>query len=374
MNMQGILTTVLTSAILFGGCARQKTIESFGELQGRQVMIHTLKNNSGAIAKVSNYGGIVTELWMPDRDGNLADIVLGFDTLEEYQASSPYFGAMVGRYGNRIAKGSFTLDGKAHQLATNNGPNHLHGGIQGFDKVLWEATPFKIDLGPGLRLTYLSPDGEEGYPGNLRVTVEYLLTHTNELRVVTEATCDAPTPVNIVHHSYWNLAGHDHGTILDHELTLNADRYTPADATLIPTGRIESVENTPFDFREPKTIGRDMGQLPPNGDDPGGYDLNYVVNGAPTTLRFVARAKDPASGRVMEIQANQAGVQFYSGNFLDGTPGKSQTPYPKHSGFCLESQVFPDSINHQAEEGWPNAVLRPGGVYRHMMIHRFSAE
>ena len=281
---------------------------------------------------------------------------------------------MVGRYGNRIAKGSFTLDGQTHQLATNNAPNHLHGGIKGFDKVLWQATPFEIDHGPGIRLTYLSRDGEEGYPGNLSVIVEYLLTHNNELRVTTEATCDAPTPVNIVHHSYWNLAGHDSGTVLDHELSLNADRYTPADSTLIPTGEIASVEGTPFDFREPKSIGRDIGQLPPIADDPGGFDMNYVVNGPPSALRIAARVSDPASGRFMEVLANQPGIQFYSGNFLDGTPGKAQTPYPIHSGFCLESQVFPDSINHQAEDGWPNAVLRPGGIYRHVMIHRFGAE
>jgi len=376
MGMRTRLMTlgVVLGTLALGACAKQKTVASFGELDGEQVMIYTLKNDAGSIAKISNYGGIVTELWMPDRDGNLADVVLGFDTLEEYQEKSPYFGAMVGRYGNRIAKGSFTLDGQTHQLATNNGPNHLHGGIKGFDKVLWTATPFKLDHGPGLRLTYLSRDGEEGYPGNLSVTVEYLLTHNNELRVTTEATCDAPTPVNIVHHTYWNLAGHDSGTILDHELSLNADRYTPADSTLIPTGEIASVENTPFDFREPKSIGRDIGQLPPNADDPGGFDMNYVVNGPPSDLRIAARVSDPASGRFLEVLANQPGIQFYSGNFLDGTPGKAQTPYPKHSGFCLESQVFPDSINRQAEDGWPNAVLRPGGIYRHVMIHRFGAE
>ncbi len=367
---------IIAGALCLTACAKPKnTVESLGTADGREITIYTLKNRSGSIAKISNYGGIVTELWIPDRNGELADVVLGFDTLEEYKEKSPYFGAMVGRVANRIAGGKFTLDGEAYQLATNNGPNHLHGGGKGFDKVVWDATPFKIAQGPGLRLTYHSPDGEEDYPGAMDITVEYLLTHDNELRVVTEATADAPTPVNIVHHSYWNLAGHDSGLILDHELTIAADRYTPTDSTLIPTGVLAPVEETPFDFTSPKPIGQDIDQLPGDGaDDPGGYDVNFVVNGAPTRQRFVARVQDPASGRIMEIFANQPGVQFYSGNFLDGTPGKGRTPYPKHAGFCLETQTFPDAINRQGQPGWPTAVLRPGGTYRHIMIHRFTAE
>lgn len=365
-------------AMALAGCTGKRAAmdtTTFGELDGQPVRLYTLTNARGNSAVISNYGGIVTELHMPDRTGERADIVLGFDSLSEYQEKSPYFGAMVGRVGNRIAGGRFSLDGTAHQLATNNGPNHLHGGVRGFDKVVWQAERFRAADGPGLRLTYLSPDGEEGYPGAVDLVVEYVLTDADELRVVMEATTDAPTPINIVHHSYWNLGGHASGTILDHELMLEADRYTPTDPTLIPTGEIAPVAGTPFDFRTSKAIGRDIGELPGDGaDDPGGYDVNFVVKGLPSRLRRAARVADPESGRVMEVWANQPGIQFYSGNFLDGIGGKGDAVYDKHDGFCLETQSFPDSINRQGQPGWPNAVLRPGETYRHVMIHRFSAE
>ncbi|QKK08569.1 MAG: galactose mutarotase [Planctomycetota bacterium] len=360
------------------GCARSGSAvkaEPFGTADGRPVTLYTLANSRGSRASITDYGATVTQLWLADRDGNLADVVLGFDTLDEYQDHSPYFGAMVGRVGNRVAEGRFTLDGKTYQLATNNGPNHLHGGDKGFDKVVWDAEPFQAEDGPGLRLTYVSPDGEEGYPGRLRTTVEYVLSDDDELRVVTEATASAATPVNIVHHSYWNLAGHDAGTILDHELVLRASHYTPTDATMIPTGEIASVRGTPFDFTNAKTIGRDIGQLPGDGaGDPGGFDMNFVVDGGADEFRLAARVVEPITGRVMEVWSDQPGIQFYSGNFLDGTPGKRGASYPIHSGLCLETQVFPDAINRQGEPGWPNTVLRPGQIYRHKMVHRFSVE
>lgn len=371
----GVLCAVLLSIT---GCNRSGSAvrtQSFGTVDGKPVHLYTLTNSQGTKASISDYGGIVTHLWVPDRDNNLDDIVLGFDTVAEYQDHSPYFGAMVGRVANRINKGQFTLDGKSYQLATNNGPNHLHGGNKGFDKVVWDATPFHADDGPGLRLTYVSPDGEEGYPGEVHTTVEYVLTNDNELRIVSEATTSQATPINIAHHSYWNLAGQGSGTILDHVLMLPASRYTPTDSTLIPTGQIAPVANTPFDFTTPKPIGRDIAQLPGDGaDNPGGYDMNYVVDGIPDKLRLAARVYEPTTGRVMEIFSNQPGVQFYSGNFLDGVAGKGGKTYPIHTGFCLETQVFPDSINHKHQAGWHDAVLRPGQIYRHVMIHRFSVE
>jgi len=350
---------------------------AFGEIDGRAVDLYTLENANGLVAKITNYGATVTELHVPDRDGNLGDIVLGFDTLAEYPEKSQYFGCMAGRCANRIAYGKFSIDGTEYQLNLNNDPHHLHGGNKGFDKVVWNAEPMETHDGPALRLTYRSPDGEENYPGNVNVEVVYTLTQENELRVETTATTDAPTVVNIVHHSYWNLAGHDSGSILDHELQLNADRYTPGDATLIPTGEIATVVGTPFDFRDFKEIREDIDELPPSGDDPGGYDVNYVVNGNPFDMRLVARVREPSTGRVMTIHANQPGVQFYSGNFLNGMAGKGGAIYAKHNGFCLESQYFPDSINKQVPAGvmgWPDVILRPGETYHHVMVHAFDTD
>jgi aldose 1-epimerase len=368
-----------------GPQAMNVTHESFGSVDGQDVDLYTLTNDHGLVARITNYGGIVTELHTPDADGEMADIVLGFDTLDEYIASSPYFGAMVGRVGNRIALGRFGLDGVVYELATNNGPNHLHGGIKGFDKVVWDAKPRQTDDGPALELTYTSADGEEGYPGTVEARVVYTLTNADELRVEMWATTDKATPINLVHHSYWNLAGHQSGSILDHVLTIAADRYTPTDATLIPTGAIEPVEFTPFDFRMPKAIGRDIAQLPPAGDDPGGYDLNYVLNGweggeggegggGGPALRLAGTVTEPRSGRVMTISTTEPGIQFYSGNFLDGLAGKGGAQYDQHDGFCLETQHFPDAVNKEGKRGWPSVILRPGQTYHHLMVHAFSTQ
>jgi len=366
------LTLVVVSAAGCQGTATMRiTHEPWGTHDGAAVNLYTLDNGSGMIAKITNYGGIITQLFVPDAQGNADDIVLGFDTLQEYIAGNPYFGAMVGRVGNRIALGQFELDGKQYQLATNNEPNHLHGGVKGFDKVVWNAEELDTADGPGLRLTYYSPDGEEGYPGAVDVTVDYVLTFDNELRVEMTAATDAPTPINIVHHTYWNLAGHDSGTILDHALQIDAARYTPTDATFIPTGEIASVSQTPFAFTNRKRIGADIGQLPAQGDNPGGYDLNYVIDGFDGTLRRAARVTHLASGRTMEIWTTMPGIQFYSGNFLDGIAGKNGAVYAKHDGFCLETQYFPDAINKRGRAGWPDPVLRPGETYHHVMVHRF---
>jgi len=346
---------------------------SFGAVDDEEVRLYTIENRNGMIMRVTNYGATVTELWVPDADGTLDDVGLGFDTLDGYLNDSPYFGCVAGRVANRIAAGRFELDGQTYQLATNNGPNHLHGGVRGFDKVVWDAEPIEDELGRGVRFTYVSPDGEEGYPGTLRVTVEYVLTDDDAFQMLASATTDAPTPVNLLHHSYWNLAGHDAGSILDHVLTIDAERYTPTDATYIPTGEIVPVEGTPYDFRTPTPMGANAGAIPRVGeDDPGGYDMNFVVDGDPGSLRRAAVVTEPVSGRVMEIWANQPGIQFYTGNWIAGIAGKEGAVYEKHAGFCLETQAFPDAINRQGEPGWPSVVLRPGQRYSHVMVHRFS--
>ena len=347
--------------------------DAWGLHDGKDVRLYTLDNGNGMVAKITNYGGIVTELHLsdPEAEGGAVDVVLGFDTLEEYVAGNPYFGAMVGRVGNRIAEGRFELDGQAYQLAINNPPNTLHGGVKGWDKVVWDAELRETNHGPALRLAYRSPDGEEGYPGTVEAVVDYVLTFDNELRVEMWAKTDAATPVNIVHHSYWNLAGHDTADILDHSLRLDASHYTPADATLIPTGAIDPVADTPFDFRRAKRIGTDIGDLPPSGDDPGGYDLNYVIDDYDGRVRLAARVASPNARRTMEIWTNMPGIQFYSGNFLDGVAGKGGATYDKHAAFCLETQYFPDAINHRDTAGWPDPVLRRGQVYHHIMVHRF---
>jgi aldose 1-epimerase len=365
------LTLGLTSGGLVGDRAVAAGVEAqpFGETDGKNVSLFTLTNANGLIAKITNYGGIVTELRTPDRNGKLADIVLGFENLDGYLKEHPYFGAMVGRVGNRIAKAEFELDGQTYKLAANNGPNHLHGGIKGFDKVVWDAEPMETDDGPALRLHYLSPDGEEGYPGSLDATVVYTLTNDDELRLDISATTDKATPVNIVHHTYWNLSGAPGKTILDQELQLFASRYTPGGPDLVPTGEIVEVAGTPFDFTAAKPIGRDLEKA---GGDPVGYDNNFVVDGDPGELRPVARVEDPGSGRVMEISSNQPGVQFYTGNFMDGSTSGKGAAHDQYTGFCLETQVFPDSIN---KEEWRDAaILRPGETYEHVMIHKFSVE
>jgi aldose 1-epimerase len=296
----------------------------------------------------------------------MGDIVLGHDSLEGYLKSSPYFGCIVGRYGNRIAKGRFTLDGVEYKLAANNGPNHLHGGFKGFDKVVWAAQSVSEQGARGVKFNYLSPDGEEGYPGNLLVRVTYLLTDRNELSIRYEAETDKATPVNLTQHSYFNLAGQGEGDILGHELTLDAPSYTPVDEGLIPTGQIADVAGTPFDFTKPAVIGAWIAQVP------GGYDHNYVLGSGGGKLAPAARVSEPRSGRVMEIATTEPGIQFYAGNFLDGTiTGKSGKVYNKHYGFCLETQHFPDSPNRP---GFPSTILRPGLKYHSLTVHTFSAK
>ncbi len=372
------ITVALAAAAGLAGCAsggavraryastRNIQVRVFGTAEGKTAHLFTLTNANGLVARITDYGGIVTEMWVPDKKGVKADVVLGFDTLEGYLAGHPYFGAIVGRCANRIAKGRFTLEGKTYALATNNGPNHLHGGVKGFDKHVWDAEPKETPEGPALVLSRTSPDGEEGYPGTLKATCVYTLTNANELKVEFSAVTDKPTIVNLAHHSYWNLAGHASGDILGHKLHLNADRFTPTDETLIPNGGTPPVEGTPFKFARPIPIGADIDVVP------GGYDVNFILNGEMGQLRWAARLLDPKSGRHLEILTTEPGLQFYSGNFLDGTlKGKGGAVYEKHQGLCLETQHFPDSINRPE---WPSVVLRPGETYRHVMIHKFSAQ
>ncbi len=331
---------------------------------GENVDLFTLTNSNGLKAKLIPYGALLMALEAPGRDGQMADITLGFDTLEGYIENPPYFGCTTGRFANRIAKGKFTLEGVEYTLAVNNGENHLHGGVVGFNKKLWDAEIVENPEGPSVRFTYLSVDGEEGYPGNLNVAVVFTLTEANELKIDYTATTDKATPVNLTNHAYWNLAGEGSGDILGHELTLNADGYVPVDEGSIPTGGVAAVEGTPMDFRSPHLIGERIEQVE------GGYDHNWAVNqaeeGAPT---LAARACDPKSGRVLEVFTTEPGVQFYAGNFLDGLVGKSGHAYERRNGFCLETQHYPDSIN---QPDFPPVVLEPGQTYKHLTVHKFS--
>lgn len=346
------------------------TRADWGKLaDGRPVELFTLTNSKGMVARVITLGGILTELHAPDRSGALADVVLGFDNLAGYLADHPHFGATTGRVANRIANGRFILDGREYQLACNNGPHHLHGGPGGFVKRLWQGASVESAGEVGVRLTYRSADGEESYPGNLDVAVTYTLTEANELRIDYSATTDAPTFCNLTNHSYFNLAGAGRGDILGHELLLNAEGYTPSDATLIPTGELADVKGTPMDFTTPAPIGSRFDQLV---SDPRGYDHNYVINRNGDGLVLAARVRDPASGRVMEVRTTEPGVQLYTGNFLDGSlTGKRGATYSQHCGFCLETQHFPDSPNQPA---FPPIVLRPGEIYRQTTVHRFLTE
>ncbi|UCF21581.1 MAG: galactose mutarotase [Gemmatimonadota bacterium] len=345
-------------------------VEPFGTMpDGRAVQLYTLTNAHGARARITDYGGIVTHLFVPDRNGELADVVLGYDSLADYLRDSSYFGAIVGRYANRIARGKFTLEGVEYSLAVNNGPNHLHGGLRGFDKVVWEAEPYSNADEAGLRLTYVSPDGEEGYPGRLTATVTYALDNQNQLRIDYSAEADQPTIVNLTHHGYFNLAGEASGDILGHELTLAASRFTPIDSTLIPTAELVPVTGTPLDFRRPTSIGARIGDAHEQLRYAGGYDHNFVLDEAGGSLRLAARVYEPSSGRVMEVYTTQPGIQFYSGNFLDGSDvGKGGVPYEHRTGFCLETQHFPDSPN---KPEFPSTVLRPGEEYTSTTIYRF---
>jgi aldose 1-epimerase len=337
---------------------------SFGTLSdGAEVDLYTLSNAHGIVAKITNYGTIITEIHTPDRIGKVADVVLGFDNLEQYLQGHPYFGCTVGRVANRIAKGQFTLDGQTFNLAINNGPNHLHGGLKGFDKMLWHAEP---QSGAAVKFTYTSPDGEEGYPGKLAVTVLMTLTDSNELRIDYIATTDKPTPVNLTNHSYFNLAGE--GDVLHHELMIAADYFTPSDANSIPTGEIKAVKGTPLDFTIPKPIGSRFSQIK---REPVGYDNNFVLNSGGKKLALAARVYEPQSGRVMELYTTEPGVQLYTANYLDGSLiGKRGMVYRQHSAFCLETQHYPDSVN---KPKFPPVILRPGQTYKQTTVHKFAA-
>jgi aldose 1-epimerase len=347
------------------------TSERFGTMpDGTAVDAYTLKNASGMEVKAIAVGGIITSLKVPDRSGTAADVVLGFDRLDGYLKDHPFFGAIIGRYGNRIGKGQFALEGKTYTLAKNNGPNHLHGGVKGFDKVLWATAAV-----PGqnaVTFTRTSPDGEEGYPGNLAVKVTYTLTDANELIVDYHATTDKPTPVNLTQHSYFNLAGDGSGDILGHELMISADRYTPVDSSLIPTGELAPVEGTPFDFRKTTAIGARINAAHPQLKAGGGYDHNWVLNRTGAGLQLAARVVEPKSGRTLEVATEEPGIQFYSGNFLDGSiTGKGGHVYAHRTGFCLETQHYPDSPN---KPDFPSTILRPGQEYKTRTVFTFGVQ
>jgi aldose 1-epimerase len=368
-----LMTLMIASAFLFNGCncPSKKTGEAdkqgiskefFGLMpNGDSTYLYTLTSDELTV-KITNYGGIVTEIIAPDKDGNPGNVVLGFDNLEQYLAGHPNFGALIGRFGNRIAKGKFELNGETYTLAINNGNNTLHGGIIGFDDVVWTPEIVETESGKGLQLKYYSVDMEEGYPGNLDVTVLYELVGS-DLEITYWATTDKATPVNLTNHSYFNLAGE--GTILDHELMLKASKYTPVDEELIPTGEIAPVEGTAFDFREPKPIGRDIAQVE------GGYDHNFVFDREGDGLELLGRLTDPKTGRTLEVLTMEPGVQFYTGNFLDGTLVSGDITYVKNYGLCLETQHFPDSPN---QPDFPSTILEPGEQYFTKTIYRFGAE
>jgi aldose 1-epimerase len=369
-----VLITVLSTVLWH--CTTQPevsiTSEDFGELSGAPVELYTLTNADGMQVKITNYGGIITNLYVPDVNGQLGDVVLGYDHLDGYLQSSPYFGAIVGRYGNRIAGAKFTLNGETFALAQNNGPNHLHGGNKGFDKVIWTATPSTDENQAMLKLTYSSPDGEEGYPGTLNVTVTYALTNENERKIDYLATTDKPTVCNLTNHTYFNLKDGGASSILDHIVQIDADRYTPVDAGLIPTGELAPVEGTPFDFRQPTAIGARIDAQDEQLGYGGGYDHNFVLNGVAGELRLVCTVHEETTGRVLQVYTTEPGLQFYTGNFLDGSiTGKNGVVYQKRHGFCLETQHYPDSPN-QAD--FPSVVLHPGETYETTTVYKFSVK
>ncbi len=346
--------------------------ERFGVFRGQEVSLYTLKSESGIDARITDFGAIVVSLTAPDRKGRMRNVVLGYDTLKEYVADDSYFGCVAGRYANRIANGRFSLEGATYQLATNNGPNHLHGGVAGFNKKVWTSEAFEAKGGVGVKLDYLSPDGEEGYPGNLKVSVSYLLTSKGALEVSYEAFSDKPTVVNLTHHGYFNLAGAGRGDILGHDVMIAANRYTPVDENLIPTGELADVKGTPLDFREAKPVSRDIGANHPQIERGAGFDHNFVLRTRKALRpRLAARVSEPLSGRVMEVLTTEPGLQFYTGNFLPkgGKPARDEETYHYRDGFCLEAQYFPDSPN---KPDFPSAVLLPGEKYRQRTIYRFS--
>ncbi|MGN6531718.1 MAG: aldose epimerase family protein [Ginsengibacter sp.] len=336
----------------------------WGKVDGKEVYLFTLVNDKGTEVKISNYGGTVTSFITPDKNGKKSEIIVGFDSLNQYLQKPPYFGALIGRYGNRIANAKFTLDGNTYHLAANDGKNSLHGGLKGFDKVVWDASVAN-DSVPSLTLKYLSKDGEEGFPGNLNVTVQYTLTDQNELKIEYNAETDKPTPVNLTNHTYFNLSGDVNNTILDEALMIDADRYTPVDSTLIPTGKITAVKGTPYDFTSPKKIGKDINEVK------GGYDFNWVLNRKDSGLQKAAVLSDPITGRTLEVYTTEPGLQFYTGNFLDGKfINRDGKPVKLHTALCLETQHFPDSPN---EPGFPSTILRPGEKYHSETIYKIIA-
>jgi len=368
------MSLVVLIGFAFAAGAAEPVKEPFGTTpDGVAVERYTLKNAKGVEIGVITYGARVTHILVPDRSGTMANVTLGFDTLDGYLKDNPYFGAIVGRYGNRIAKGKFTLNGKTYTLAVNNGPNALHGGLRGFDKRVWAARAMTgINGAPSVELTYVSKDGEEGYPGTLTAKVTYTLTNDSALRIDYELTSDKDTVANVTNHAYFNLAGQGNGDILGHQIEINADRFTPVDAGLIPTGELKPVAGTPFDFRKMTAIGARI-----EADDQqiklgGGYDHNFVLNGEAGTLRQAVRVTEPTSGRSMEVLTTEPGVQFYTGNFLDGTiTGAGGKVYKRRFGFCLETQHYPDSPNHPA---FPSVVVKPGQPYKSTTVYRFSAQ
>ena len=339
------------------------TRADWGEADGKKVSLYTLTNKSGVQVTISTYGGTCTSWIVPDKNGKMGSILLGFDSLSGYLAKPPYFGALIGRYGNRIANGKFKIDTATYTLATNNGKNHLHGGNKGFDKVVWDAAT-TADSVAELTLNYLSKDGEEGYPGNLNVIVKYRLTDNDELEIEYNAETDKPTVVNLTNHNYYNLTGDHANTILDHTLMIDADNYTPVDSTLIPTGEIKSVKGTPFDFTKSTKIGARIDSVK------GGYDHNWVLNKKGNAMELVATLSDDVSGRKMEVYTTEPGLQFYSGNFLDGTiKGSDGKPFSQHTGLCLETQHFPNSPN---QPNFPSTLLKPGEKYQTMTKYKIS--
>lgn len=356
--------------------SRSVLAQPFGTTDTDQlVKVYTLANANGVELRAMNYGGIILSLRVPDRDGRFDDIVLGYESLDEYLEESPYFGAIVGRYANRIAGGRFTLNGKTYKLATNNGPNHLHGGTVGFDQRVWDATPFVDAHGTGITFSYTSPDGEEGYPGTLETTVRYTLTDDNQLIVYYEATATEATPVNLSQHTYFNLAGDGRRDILDHRLMLNANYFTPVDSTLIPTGELHPVAGTPFDFTSLTPIGARIDADNTQLEYGQGYDHNFVLDRSDAgkdSLALAARVVEPQTGRVLTVHTTEPGVQFYTGNFLDGSlTGKDGAVYERRYGFCLETQHFPDSPN---QPNFPSTILHPGETYRSRTIFTFSTQ
>ncbi|MCE9544429.1 MAG: galactose mutarotase [Planctomycetia bacterium] len=348
--------------------------ENWGSVEGKEVYLYTLKNRHGLTVKITNWGATVTEVDVPDKDGKLDDVVLGFKTLDGYvkgdgkQSNPAYFGAIIGRYCNRLGDAAFKLEGKSYTLAKNNGKNTLHGGVKGFDKCVWQSETIKTADGGGVKFTLVSPDGDEGFPGAVHAEVTYILKDDNALKIEFQATADKPTPVSLTNHSYFNLSGEGKGTILDHELQLKSDKQTVFDDGGIPTGEIKSVVDTPLDFRQATPIGQRIDQLK---GTPGGYDHNYVLSDKKSdTPQVVANVYDPASGRTLELATTEVGVQFYSGNYLDGSlTGKRGAKYEKHGGFCLEPQFFPDSPN---KANFPSPILRPGETYRQTTVFRFG--